>query len=346
MRKWLDTLEQRMTQKPAEQQTRELTNAALAVLEMGDDPKLAESYLDRAYATQEMDTSSRAYGQLHWLVGDTGPIKDFNAIEFNSLPLGAILVGHADALSPEFSKRFQMHVKASLAALRKHEVKPSYTNISLMNATSMLLLGQATADRTVVDEVRKRLDAWINYTRQRHSRIRQPDVLRGRSHRAGQGPEICGKRERPRNVSNYPELFLDRHRGQLFRPAQKLAGPYSRDYDFLTGAGGIDEWLSAAKWSSTNVPLSLPVSDALDPTLYQFPDSIIALAHSGPRSIVSNWDDIPKHLRWVWMGKSVAIGCTSGSYSPQDKLFCAEFAGEARCHKSCWSSIRSMRRMD
>ena len=284
VRKWVNALEQRMTEKPAEQQTRELTNAALAVLEMGDDPQLAEAYLDRAYATQELDATSRAYGELHWLVGDAGPIKDFNAIEFNSLPLGAILVGHSDALSPEFSKRFQVHITASLAMpLRKHEVKSSYTNISLMNATSMLLLGQAIADSTVIDEAHKRLEAWIDYTRANgihefdsptYYAVDLTVLAKGLKYAAA-----ANDRQMFRTILDY---FWTDIAANYFAPAGKLAGPYSRDYDFLTGAGGMDEWLCAAKWSTSNSPLSLPVSEAFDPSLYRLPDEAVARSpHSG-----------------------------------------------------------------
>src|SRR5271156_6593029 len=50
--------------------TRDLSTGALLSLLTGDDPKLAESFLRRAYSTQDMDPSSKVYGELKWIVTD------------------------------------------------------------------------------------------------------------------------------------------------------------------------------------------------------------------------------------------------------------------------------------
>jgi hypothetical protein len=60
---------------------------------------------------------------------------------------------------------------------------------------------------------------------------------------------------------------------------------------------------------------------------YTPPAEAIAMATSGPRRVQSSWNPSPMGNRWVWQVAAVTLGCTSGSYGEQDKLFAATFAG-------------------
>ncbi|MEL4474660.1 hypothetical protein, partial [Shewanella algae] len=68
-------------------------------------------------------------------------IKDLNANEFGTQPLGPILLGYRDNLSNDFKTWIKPHVQASFYALRHHKVPVKYTNIFLMKAVSLILLG-------------------------------------------------------------------------------------------------------------------------------------------------------------------------------------------------------------
>jgi len=108
-------------------------------------------------------------------------------------------------------------------------------------------------------------------------------------------------------------------------------GPYSRDYDSLRGRGGMDVWLTDAGWASMPAKsLDFEKVFVLDHAraggCRPKPETS-ALTERRPREVVSTWDEDPHHGRFLWLGREVARGCTSGDYNAQDKPFNATFAG-------------------
>jgi hypothetical protein len=117
-----------------------------------------------------------------------------------------------------------------------------------------------------------------------------------------------------------------------FLPASgRMVGAYSRDYDFLRGRGGMDVWLGDAGWAT--IPKKsvdfekVFVLDNQRAGGYRPRHDSTSLATELPREVVSTRDEDPHHLRYLWINSKVSLGCTSGDYGPQDKLFNATFAG-------------------
>ena len=114
--------------------------------------------------------------------------------------------------------------------------------------------------------------------------------------------------------------------------AGKIVAPYSRDYDFLHGKGPLDAWLEAEGWGSSISEKEYTVENAfvddnLRPGGYHPSSRLTALFRSGSREVTSMWTQNPVQQRWVWIGNAVSVGCTSGSFGPQDKFFGATFSG-------------------
>ena len=117
-----------------------------------------------------------------------------NAIEFGSLPMGPLLLRFADHLSPQFSEFMKPHLIASIASLRAHRVKTSYTNICLMNGVNLILMGQATSDRASITDGRHRIDDWITYTRKNGiAEFDSPTYLRCSPEFACGRVSLCGR---------------------------------------------------------------------------------------------------------------------------------------------------------
>ncbi|HZZ64431.1 MAG TPA: hypothetical protein VFE17_02955, partial [Candidatus Baltobacteraceae bacterium] len=115
--------------------------------------------------------------------------------------------------------------------------------------------------------------------------------------------------------------------------AHKITGPYSRDYDFVSGYGDVNDWLAQAGWLGDGYTAPLKnlqdvfLLDNARPGGYRVPAQMTRTAFSGERDVISSWDPVPTHIRWNWVDGHISTGCATGSYGPQDKMFNITFAG-------------------
>ena len=117
-----------------------------------------------AFGLQDMDPASPGYGTVPWQQGHP-EIKDPNAIEFTMQPVSVILLRHGGKLSESFKQDAEPHVRAAIAAIRRHNVPVKYSNIYLMKLANLLLLGQAVGDGDAVAEGRANFETWLAFTR-------------------------------------------------------------------------------------------------------------------------------------------------------------------------------------
>ena len=98
--------------------------------------------LDVAAELQDRNPESRSYGNFRWYVRD-GFVMDYNAVDFCMQAGSLIARDYRDRLTPgqraKFDKLCELAIKGSLS----HCVRSSYTNIALMNAVNLVLLGEA-----------------------------------------------------------------------------------------------------------------------------------------------------------------------------------------------------------
>ena len=165
LEKSLSALERKAATPGVSITTRELTNGAMAEVLLRGDGKSAAGLLRLVFNTQDMDPRSPNYGMLPWQTADRD-ISDLNAIEFCTQAMGPLLLHYKDKLPPGFVAEMLPHLRAAFAALDRHDVKVSYTNIFLMKTVNMILIARAIDDRVTEAKGRRQLDDWIDYTRQ------------------------------------------------------------------------------------------------------------------------------------------------------------------------------------
>jgi hypothetical protein len=311
--------------------TRDLTNAAFLNLLTGGDVSRSESWIERAYTTQDMDPASKTFGELKWKTGDAA-ITDLNAVEFATQAIGPLYLTYGDRLSPAFTSRMAPHLNAALAGLHGHRVLVTYTNIYLMNLVNRMLIGQALGNATAVNEAEQRLDTWLDYTRRNgvhefdsptYYFVDVANLVAGFRYAADPGDR--------RKFERILDYFWTDIAANFLPSAHRIVGAYSRDYDFLSARGTLETWLMDAGWTPPPPKVlnfeAVYVLDNRRAGGYRPKSQAAALSSQLPREVVSTWDDNPSHARYVWMDRAVALGCTSGDYSPHDKLFNATFAG-------------------
>jgi len=307
---------------------RDMTNTAFAVLAAGADPKLAEKLLDHAYSLQDMDPSSPTYGYIPWREGDTDIRRDPNSIEFATQSMGPILLSYSDLLSTSFKEKLKPHITAAFSALRLHHPPIWYTNIYLMNTVNMILMGEAVKDMKAAADGYAQLDKWIEYTSEAGIHEYDSPVYYGvdlESLRLGY--LLAAQPERKAKFKAILDLYWSDMCVNFFSANKRLAGPQSRNYDFLGGTG----LLTPNFWIEGLIDGDFPGGSAY---LYftsgedgYHPDSkILSLSAIPERIIRSRWDTKPGGDRYCYMTPDFTIGCSSMYYEPQDRPIAIELA--------------------
>jgi hypothetical protein len=328
----LDRFTKSSEKQPIRSSTHTFTNAAFAALLEKSDAAAAERFLATTLAAQDMDAASKTYGQFKWTPSDAA-VTDRNAVEFNMQGLAPLLVSHGNDLSAAFKLTLQPHLVAALAGMRAHRVSVSYTNIFLMKTVNLLLLGQAMHDDSAIADGRRMLDEWIGYTRQNGiHEFDSPTYYAVDLNSLVEGRRYAADAEDRQKFQVILDYFWTDIAANFFASGGKMGGPYSRDYAFLTGTGDMNAWLADAGWIPIDPKTSAAIAcvflaDDARPGGYVVPAECASIARTGSREVVSNWDTVPGHTRWNWQDQHISLGCTSGVYGPQDKLFTAIFAG-------------------
>ena len=228
--------------------SRDLFTYALALAEAHAHPERLERIFTVATQMQSRDLVAKGYGNFRWSWSDAD-VFDFNAVDF-CLQAGAILwLRHRDALPPAARALLQPLLDHGVQGLLRHRVNESYTNIALMNAGNLLLLGEALGRADVAAEGAARLDRIVlhlaeagvhEYASPTYYGVDLDDVML---------IEAFSTNERARTQARaLHDLLWSDVALNWFAPAAKLAGARSRDYDYLRGLGYLDQQLQANGW--------------------------------------------------------------------------------------------------
>lgn len=330
--KILTSLEQKTHKPGVSITTRDLTNGAMAEILLHADGQRAAELLRLAFATQDMDEKSPHYGMLPWETANR-EISDMNAIEFGTQSMGPLLLRYKDKLPAGLVDDLMPHLRAAFVALERHDVKVSYTNIFLMKTVNMILIAEALGDKETEAKGRKQLEDWVEYTNRAgvhefdsptYTSVDLNSLFMGALYSTD--PAL---RTRFHAILDY---FWTDIAANFFPGRDKLAGPYSRDYDFLTGHGGlqIQTYLSGISIEPSPQTFDMEkiymLENELNPGGYRPNSAAIALAHQAGKIIESKYDLEPNRDRYHYVAKEFATGSASGEYNPQDKFVNIELA--------------------
>ena len=325
MRAGIRKVEAEIAAPRPEPETREVVNAGLATLVLSGDPRAAERLVLWAFRHQNLDSGSPAFGTIPWRVAHP-EIRDSNAIEFCTQALGPLFLGYGGHLSPEFREQMRPHLAAAIEGVRHHTVPITYTNIFLMKATNLLLVGQAIGDEKAVAEGEALLDDWVAHTRRAGiGEFDSPNYYIVDLNSLQMGYRFAAK---PRTREKYRAIldFFWADIAANFYPGRgTLSGPHSRTYAFLTGHEPIELALELegllAKPTAVRAGLGriyLLLSEKQGG--YRPPQPILALARLPEKVVRSRWRAEPAHDRTNYITPDFAIGSTSTHYTGHDKL--------------------------
>jgi hypothetical protein len=310
---------------------------ALEAAGNGWNPQAVEESLRLARSMQDLDPASREFGNFRWRLGDAA-VTDHNAVEFAVQLTSLLRLASADALTPAARDSLDAIHRDALVAIQRHAVKPGYTNVYLMKTWNLLTLGQlGDAEAARTGELAWR--GWLDHTA-RHgiTEYSSPTYYGTDLDSLGLIARHAGD-PRIRRESEAALAFIwTGIAANWFSPAERLAGPHSRDYDYLFGRGYLDEHLHASGWLTS--PLRTEPAGWLpgaprehlrvfrDACRWDPPADLRdgPLART-PRFVIQRFNSEPWARSTNFIGETLAIGVAGECRGPEDKSLAIHLPG-------------------
>jgi len=231
---------------------RDLAAAAWALLNPPPGaPPLSPANASAAVAMLERVLAAQWRPSGIWPWTFDGKDLDNNSVQFVSLPLLLSVVHRAEVIGAAALRRWMPQLELAAAAsfaegaTPSDEAQPFYTNIYTMRLVNLLLFAQVTGNATVRAWADAALADWTalvdaagvhEYLSPTYTAVALVNLYAGAAAVADAAAAATLRR--------YLGFMLAFSAASFFGPAQGMGGPHSRDYDFLSGAAGMD-WLAA-----------------------------------------------------------------------------------------------------
>ena len=315
--------------------SRDLFTCAIAMAEANQNLDRLEKLFEVAARMQDRDPKSKGYGNFRWSWSNP-TVMDYNAVEF-CMQGGALLwMRHRDKMSEGARKQLREILDFAAEGCLRHKVRESYTNIALMNAENLILLGEALDLPKAADEGYARLDRIYRYTLDNGICEYGSPTYYGVDLDDLVLTEAFMKREDGRKqVRALLDLFWTDIAMNFFAPSQRLAGPHSRDYDYMRGRGILENHLWAAGWITGDIRGSFgaiwPALGRRQPPAALYKDS----ATRFPRLIRQTWGALPLQFRTHYLAADVTLGSSAANYHNMDMPLTVDLPGPVdypRCY--------------
>jgi hypothetical protein len=305
----------RACEKPAESITsRDLFAYALALCEARQYPERLDRLFALAEQMQDRNPKSKTYGNFWWALRD-GKVLDNNAVEFAMRGGTLLWLKHRDFIPATARPRLESILNFAVQGSSHHKVATSYSNIAIMNAGNLILLGEMLGKPPVADEGYARLDRFFRYTQASGlHEFDSPTYLCPDLDGLGMTEAFCQREAGRAQARALLQLLWSDVALNWFPPAQKLAGAQSRSYDYLYGLGELD------RLATLNGLLNAPVPTEVD-AIYSMevnwhpPQADLSLSTQFPRLVRQSWGPDWWESRTHFLQADITLSCTAASYA-------------------------------
>ncbi|MFM7108253.1 MAG: hypothetical protein ACKOZU_06580 [Planctomycetaceae bacterium] len=290
---------------------------ALALCEAGAHADRIPRLLELATAMQVRDPAAPGHGNFRWYWRD--PVAtDPNAVEFCGLDLHLLHRLHRDRLAEPERRALDDLARLAVEGCLRHRVRPSYTNIAILNAANLIALGESLALPAAADEGYRRLERLAVETWRHGLHEYGSPVYYGIDLDGLLAIERFAERERGRELARVMLEFLWTDVAATWFPAAgRLSGPYSRSYDYLHGSGGLldhlrwEGWLDGVPGGASGIHAVAgrwrPPAALLDSARTRF-----------PRLVRRSWGPLAEESSTLWLLADVTLGCAGAAYGRDD----------------------------
>jgi len=315
--------------------SRELFTYALALCEAKIHPERLERLFEMGEKMQVRDPDNRGYGNFYWY-WEEGQVHDFNAVEFCMQGGALIWLRHRDSIPDKARKTLREIMEYAVEGCLRHRVSESYTNIALMNAENLILLGEGLDKQEVADEGYERLDRICLYTWEAGIHEYCSPTYYGVDLDCLWLIEAFCQRERGREQARaLLELIWTDIALNWFPFSQRLGGARSRDYDYLRGRGHLDTQMWISGWLPGNFRGG---TGAIYPALAQWqpPESLKEMnVNRFPRLVKQIWGFTSSQSRTHYLLRDVTLSSAGANYGLMDLPLTVDLPGDRdylRCY--------------
>ncbi|MDR0521156.1 MAG: hypothetical protein LBH00_04805 [Planctomycetaceae bacterium] len=268
-----------------------------------------------AEAMQDKNPKSPSFGNFRWYWNNQ-TVTDLNAVVFVTERMLPVYYESFDLLPAESQTVLKRMMERSVTACLARKVPPDYTNIAVMNAVHLILLGQIFDRTELCTEGRQRLwnitacllDHGIAEYNSPHYYPNIIDTLQ-------LGFRYINNAEMKQMIEVLLDYFWTDLSLHWFRPGLRLAGSQSRSYDYLTGAP-----MNAARIMADGG--LAPYNDKMRHyavlrsfrALYHPPETVTALNGQYPRYVFRRWGKEPQQWASMMMFHDIALGIAGAQY--------------------------------
>ena len=293
--------------------SRDLFAYALNLCEAKQHPERLDRLFELAAEMQDRDPKSRSYGNFRWYRRDA-KVLDGNAVDFCMRGGSLMWMKYREFIPEKARARLLELLNLSTIGCLNHKVRESYSNIAIMNAGDLILLGETFGNAKATKEGYDRLDHVYQYARQAaFHEFDSPTYSSVDLDGLGMIEAYCHQERGRAQARALLELLWTDIAANWFEPSRRLAGAQSRSYDYLHGLGGIDVQLTLHGW--LNEPLSKDrdvIYAAQSP--WQPPAKLHPLAQKFPRLVRQTWGIEPNQFRTHYLLPDITLSCTASSY--------------------------------
>lgn len=322
------------SEPPAATNSRSLLAYALTLCQSGLHPERLERLFDLAAAMQDRDPRSPNWGNLKWYWRDPG-VTDTNAVEFCMQDAATLWIDHREGMPAGARGRLDELLRLGIEGCLRHRVPTDYTNMAILNAGNLIVLGERLDRPDAAAEGRRRLDALCLWTAAFGiHEFCSPTYY---------GTDLVGLLFLRTNARRQPErdqaaalleLFWTDVALNWFPPAERLAGCHSRSSDYLHGLGGLDWHLWIQGWLTSKSPGQAERLEPYGPE-WSPPARLRQLSERIPRLVREHWGILPAECRTHMLYPDVTLSCCGAGYGEQDVPLAVDLPGsreQPRCY--------------
>ena len=307
--------------------SRTLFAYALALCEARQQPDRLERLFEVAAQMQDRDPNSPTFGNFRWYWSDTA-VLDRNAVDFCMRGGSLLWLKHREWIPPGAREKLRELLAFAVKGCLNHRVADSYSNIAIMNAGNLILLGEALEQPEAAAEGYARLEAlyactWEVGIHEFDSPTYYGTDLDG----LGMIEAFCRSEAGRTQSRALLEFWWTDIALNWFPAAQKLAGAHSRTYDYLRGLGSLDTQLQLSGW------LPGPPRNDGDrifsaQSRWQIPQAIRDLPSRLPRLVHQRWGRELTGFRTHCLLPEITLSSLAAAYGGQmDMPLTVDFAG-------------------
>jgi hypothetical protein len=298
---------------PEDMTSRTLFAYALALCEAKQRPERLDRLFELATEMQNRDPKSRDYGNFRWYRRDSA-VLDYNAVDFCMRGGSLLWFKHREFIPEKARARLHEILERATTGCLKHKVAESYSNIAIMNAGDLILLGEALENAEAASEGYARLDRVFKYAQAAgFHEFDSPTYTGVDLDGLGMIEAFCQREAGRTQARALLELLWTDIAANWFAPAQRLAGAQSRTYDFLHGLGYLDVQLTLHGWLGGPLPRDIDAIYGAQ-SQWQPPARLQLITQKFPRLVRQTWGREPLQFRTHYLLPDITLSCSASSY--------------------------------